>query len=171
MCVTDQFVKLLLGTYLHASLYLSVFMGWLPIIHLVHMGAELCELNPTPRSFLSCRFHTHVIHTKTLPRILDFRSSMLCWEHVVDLNRRSVTAHLKNTVRLCRWQSVSEPVYFWTAALEEAENAAGLSVFMRRRAAPKCMAAAAYWDRHSAHNLCCYQMSWEEGSEWGLLIH
>lgn len=80
-------------------------MGWLPIIHLVHMGAELCELNPTPRSFLSCRFHTHVIHTKTLPRILDFRSSMLCWEHVVDLNRRSVTAHVKSTVRLCRWQS------------------------------------------------------------------
>lgn len=53
------------------------------------------------------------------------------------------------------------------AALEEAENAAELRVFMRRRVAPRCMAAAGYWKRHWVDNLSCYQTSWEEAGEWG----
>lgn len=98
----------------------------------------------------------------------------------MDLNKRSVCetqyayackvmlSHSSESLAV--WRSVSESVYFRAAALqEEAEKAAGLSGFMRLHW--KRMAATVYWDRHSVHNLSCYQTSWEEDSEWGGITH
>lgn len=124
---------------------------------------------------LNCRFHTHIAkHSKTLGR--KCQNLVFCREHVMsliitELIKLSTTAHLK-----IEWHFVTGGVLLnlfqlWNAAPVEAENAAGLRVFMRRRAALQCMAAAVYSDRHSVHNLCCYQMPWEEDSEWGSLIH
>lgn len=146
-------------------------MGWSPVVHLVHMGAELCELRSTADST-----HTYQNTPKLCAAKCKCQNLLFCWEHVTnliitDLIKLSTTAHLK-----IEWHYVTGGVLLnlfqlWTAAPVEAENAAGLRVFMRQRAALQCMAAAVYSDRHSVHNLCCYQMPWEEDSEWGSLIH
>lgn len=111
-----------------------------------------------------------VIHTKLSPKSIS--TSQLCREHV-DLKKGCMESR---NVPLEKWAgAASEGLCWlllqyadlWRAALEEAENAAGLRVFMRRRAAPRCMAATGYWKRHWVDNLSCYQTSWEEVGEWG----
>lgn len=129
---------------------ISSCLVWLPIIHLVHMGAGLCELH----SVKSCPADS----TQIIKNVGTFSQ-----QHPVGVNKKEASSSsVKQNVlleKLCTvspwrlWQRVSESVYFRAAALEEAESAAGLSGFMRRQAAPKCMAATVYWGRHSAPNL------------------
>lgn len=156
--------------FLSFSLILSAWLLLMSVrfLLLVHMGAELCKVNNQKSLSLSER-------TPLTPNFSPKRfPSQLCQEHV-DLRKSCVEARWRETCcraapeRVC-WH-VAQSVDFWTAALEEAENAAGLSVFMRRRAAPQCMAAAVYWRWHWVDNLSCYQTSWEEAGEWGALIH
>lgn len=139
---------------------------------LVHMGAELCKVNN--QKSLSLR--AHATHTQLSPKAFPLTTLSRARgseeePHGSTLERNVLPGKWGWAApeRVC-WH-VAQSVDFWTAELEEAENAAGLSVFMRQRAAPQCMAAAVYWKWHWVDNLSCYQTSWEEAGEWGALIH
>lgn len=118
------------------------------------------------------RFHTYIINKRTV---------------TFDNNMPPILikeAHSWNTVQYAAWkvmlshssETLAVAECFWISLLPNRSTGGGgtrcrLSGFMRRRAALKCKAATVYWEQHSVHNLSCYQMSWEEDSEWGLLIH
>lgn len=104
-----HFLSFLFRRYPHACLLFSVFMGWSPVVHLVHMGAELCELRSTADST-----HTYQNTPKLCAAKCKCRNLLFCREHVTsliitDLIKLSTTAHLKR-VTLFDWWRVAESV-------------------------------------------------------------
>lgn len=92
----SAFLSFLWGRYPHACLLLCVFMGWSPLVQLVHMGAELRELRSTADSTRT--------HRKTLqnfaPQNANVRAFYFVESHVTsliitDLIKLSTTARLK----------------------------------------------------------------------------
>lgn len=138
----------------------------------VHTGAELRKRSNLP-SFVP--IGARVIHAKLSPK--RFNSATLPGARGLEekLHWRDTTRRLKSAAELLRRD------FFWHVSLNPRASERqrwrrrkmlrGLSVFMRRRAAARCMAAPVYWKWHWVDNLSCYQASWEEVGEWGALIH
>lgn len=55
-------------------------------------GGRIVWTKPSSKSFLPCRFHSHIIHTKM------FQIQLALLKHVVALNKRSMEEHSRNTI-------------------------------------------------------------------------
>lgn len=153
---------------------------------LVHMGAELCELNRIQSLFLSPADSTHVSWTCCSHYRLEFLAPFLnstSW--ILMLNKRSIgsafvkhnntTIKPKSSVASLQWDIGSVILNLFTSELQRR--------WRRRKMLQGWVALRGgslhrnVWQRlsietcHSLHRLSCFHMSWEEDGEWGPVIH
>lgn len=142
-------------------------MVWLPVIYLPH-GGRIVWTKPNSESFFSLQIpHTHIINTKTVLPILNLRKK--AWQHICEIQYAAWKVMLSHSN-----ETLAAAECFWICLLPNCSTGGG-----GKRCRAEWLYEAAglhwmygsdclYWDRHSAHNLSCYQMSWEEDSEWGI---